>query len=89
MLTPLVLEAQNQFKFSHILATATSFGKVCFVKNKLFSGIASSFFSQVTLHVYIEWVGLILNFIQMIIHNILYYYAFFCCQYFLYIFKTL
>jgi len=27
MLTPLVLEAQNQFKFSHILATATSFGK--------------------------------------------------------------
>jgi len=27
MLTPLVLEVQNQFKFSHILATATSFGK--------------------------------------------------------------
>lgn len=27
MLTPLVLEAQNQFKFSHIFATATSFGK--------------------------------------------------------------
>jgi len=27
MLSPLILEAQNQFKFSHIMATGTSFGK--------------------------------------------------------------
>ena len=33
-ITPLVLETQKQFNFSHILAGASAFGKVIFEKKK-------------------------------------------------------